>query len=134
MDWHNGADNYPKELSAEAAGTHIGMYLAWIINNDLYGSIHNESQDQIEKVKNRKISGADFLIEQCDEKLWNDDFNEVGKEFTEHYYLADTFFSDYEKALCIDEPTLYHIKNSWENYDKLSIYIDIAYKNWLKNK
>jgi hypothetical protein len=35
-DWHyGGGDLYPKELPPENGGTHIGMYLAWIIQRGL---------------------------------------------------------------------------------------------------
>ena len=33
-DWHYAGD-FPRELPPEAGGTHIGMYLAWIIQRDL---------------------------------------------------------------------------------------------------
>ena len=32
-DWHYGGD-YPKELPIENGGTHIGMFINWIIDND----------------------------------------------------------------------------------------------------
>jgi hypothetical protein len=35
-DWHyGGGDLYPKELPPENGGTHIGMYLAWIVQHGL---------------------------------------------------------------------------------------------------
>ncbi len=33
MDWH--AVTFPDSIPYENAGTHIGMYLAWLVNNDL---------------------------------------------------------------------------------------------------
>lgn len=35
IDWHGGSDNFPEELEHEAGGTHLGMFLAWVINNNL---------------------------------------------------------------------------------------------------
>jgi hypothetical protein len=43
-DWHYGGD-FPAELPDENGGTHIGMYLAWIINNHLEGELHHEDTD-----------------------------------------------------------------------------------------
>jgi hypothetical protein len=33
-DWHYGGD-YPPDLPSENGGTHIGIYLAWIIHRRL---------------------------------------------------------------------------------------------------
>ena len=37
-DWHYGGD-YPENLPSKNGGTHIGMFLAWAINNNLEGEI-----------------------------------------------------------------------------------------------
>ena len=69
IDWHSGG-NFPDDLPPENGGTHIGMFLAWIINNDLIGEMHLEdSIEFINSVKNREKTGRDFLIEQCDGKF-----------------------------------------------------------------
>ena len=53
-DWHYGGD-YPKELPKENAGTHIGMFINWIIDNDLIGTMHlQDSKQGIEDVKTKK--------------------------------------------------------------------------------
>jgi hypothetical protein len=38
--WHSGADEYPKELPAQAAGTHTGMFVAWALLGGLGSSLH----------------------------------------------------------------------------------------------
>lgn len=135
IDWHSGADNFPSELKHEAGGTHIGMFIAWILNNNLEGELHRtESQESISKVKNREMTGTEFLINECDEKFWEDDLNTEGLEFTKFYYESNAYFSDYEKALAANEPTLYHVPDTWDNYDKISVLIDKAYKKWLLQK
>lgn len=54
-DWHYG-NEYPENLPEENAGTHIGMYLNWIIDTDLIGEFHlTESADGINDVKAKKI-------------------------------------------------------------------------------
>ena len=42
------------------------------------------------------------------------------------------YFEDYEAALSSNEPTLYHVKDSWSNYQKLAPLITSAFKNWKK--
>ena len=138
MDWHYGGD-FPEGLPTENGGTHIGMYLAWIINNDLIGEIHVEdASESILAVKNRQMTGRDFLIQECDEKFWNDDLNEEGLTFTNYYYSDDSgmkqYIQDYEQILSNDVASTYHVENTWDNYDKVARVIDIRYKEWKEIK
>jgi hypothetical protein len=134
MDWHYGGD-FPEGLPAENGGTHIGMYLAWIINNDLIGEMHLEdASESILAVKNRQMTGRDFLIQECDEKFWNDDLNEEGLAFTNHYYSDDSgmkqYIQDYEQILSNDVESTYHVEDTWSNYEKVARVLDIRYKEW----
>ena len=136
IDWHSGG-NFPEDLPPENGGTHIGMYLAWIINNDLIGEMHIEdSMESIKAVKNRKMTGRDFLIEQCDAKFWDEDLNEEGLEFTKYYYSDEEgmkqYIDDYEELLAKGLETTYHVEDSWDNYDRLRERIDERYLEWKK--
>ncbi len=88
MDWHY--DSVIKNnLPENNAGTHIGMFLTWIIDNNLLGEFHTEDEDSlryINKIKNRESCGVDFLIDMCDEKFWDEDLSEKGYEFVKDYY------------------------------------------------
>ncbi len=129
-DWHYGGD-YPSELPSENGGTHIGIFLAWVINNNLEGQLHREeSQQSLKAVRNREITGREFLEKECDEKFWEEDLNEDGNAFAKYYYESDIYFSDYEVTLIENLPTLYHIENSWENYDKIAPIISSSYREW----
>ena len=65
-----------------------------------------------------------------DEKFWETDLNNEGLAFAQAYYETDDYFEDYEAALSSNEPTLYHVKDSWSNYQKLEPLITSAFKNW----
>src|SRR3954470_16335832 len=132
MDWHYGASDFPSELDSKCAGTHIGMYLAWAIQNNLTGSIH--TNEAVEAIKNHKMSGTDFLINQCDEKFWEDDLNELGQEFTRLYYKSNSYFSDYEKCLGENYPSLYHIPDTRENFEKVSKMLTLKFNSWKPKK
>lgn len=139
MDWHYGGD-YPENLPTENAGTHIGMFLTWIIENDLIGELHrDDSTEDLEKVKKRQMTGRDFLIKNCDEKFWEDDLNDVGNEFVKYYYNTESsddspnFYTDYTDILAIGDIGIYEVENSWENYDKLKNILTKRFKEW-KNK
>ena len=135
IDWHSGG-NFPDDLPPENGGTHIGMFLAWIINNDLIGEMHLEdSIEFINSVKNREKTGRDFLIEQCDGKFWDEDLNKEGLEFTKYYYDDDKsnlYINDYDELLGEGLETLYHVENSWDNYDKIKKRVDERYLEWKK--
>lgn len=135
MDWHNGASDFPSDLPAEAAATHIGVFLAWMIRNDLVSDLHkSESAESILKVKSGQMTGAQFLIEECDEKLFEEDLNEEGIGFARHYYDSSLYFNAYGLELLEDEPTIYHVRDSWENYDKVEKLIDNAFIRWQTKK
>ena len=137
MDWHYGGD-FPEGLPTENGGTHIGIYLAWIINNGLEGEFHKEeSVEELEKVRKREITGRDFLQNACDEKFWEEDLNEEGYSFTLDYYSNEDgytengYVSDYEKVLVEGKcQSFYHVKNTWESYETIAPTISQRYKEW----
>lgn len=129
-DWHYGGD-YPSDLPIENGGTHIGFYLAWVINRDLIGQMHiDDSTGSLEKVKNREMTGRDFLFKECDEKFWDEDLSAEGVEFTKFYYCDGHYYDDLQNALPSDLPTFYHADDSWDNYDRVAELIDQAYQKW----
>ena len=137
--WHYGGD-FPDDLPEENGATHIGMFLTWCIDNDLLSEEQIEdSEDEIESVKNRKMTGAEFLIDICDEKFTDYDLNDIGNEFATDYYEDGTkfskkhknYFGDYAEIFDIkvidnnlDQDSLYRIENSWTNYDLIKSRID----------
>jgi hypothetical protein len=89
--WHYGG-NFPEELPKENGGTHIGFFLAWIINKNLQGDLHRETkndQNACKKVRRREITGRDLLFSNCDERFWSEDLNQEGLDFTNFYYNAE---------------------------------------------
>ena len=106
-DWHYGGD-FPENLEIENAGTHIGMYLAWIINNNLEGDLHKESPAKAtDKVRAREMTGRTFFFHHCDGKFWKSDLNEEGFAFTNVYYInPDTGdYGDYLACLLYTSPS-----------------------------
>ena len=130
-DWHYGGD-FPEGVPNENGATHIGMFMAWIINNEMIGEIHLEdAANDLMEVKNREMTGRVFLINNCDEKLWDDDLNEEGVKFTNSYYTAK-YLPDYSATFENDYATIYHVEDTWENYDRISKVIDTNYKLYKK--
>jgi len=60
--------------------------MACIIKHNLGGDIHKKySNEDLEKVRNEKMAGVEFLFKNCDGKLVGEDFNKEGIEFTIDY-------------------------------------------------
>jgi hypothetical protein len=134
MDWHYHGD-FPDSLPLENGGTHIGLYLTWIIDNNLVSEMHlNENSESIALVKRREKTGRDFLVTVCDQKFLEDDLNEEGLEFTRYYYSDGNdmkqYIIDYLNVLAGDLESVYHVDNTWNNFERISKVIDGRYKEW----
>ena len=133
-DWHYAGD-YPEGLPIENGGTHIGMFIAWSIHRGLSGELFvNEASGEVEAVKSRRMTGREFLLEVCDEKFWEDNLSPEGNEFAKLYYERDIYLKDYERVLGKGLPSLYHVKDTWENFDMLCPAIDERFRTWKANK
>lgn len=141
--WHYEG-GFPASLPNENGATHIGMFLAWCIENDLISDwLREEAEEEIQQVKEGKLSGADFLISVCDEKLLDEDLSEIGNVFAQDYYEDDTDFGekfasytdDYINTLDREElESFYQIENTPENYQLLKKVIDKRFQDWKKYK
>jgi hypothetical protein len=132
-DWHYGGEGYPAGLPPENGGTHIGMYLAWIIHRDLGSArLRNYAGDTFQLVKDRRMTGRQLLFSQLDEKFFDALLTKVGKDFTRDYY--ETYIEDYAAALSDELPSVYQVEDSWENYDTIAAVIDERYGRWQKGE
>jgi hypothetical protein len=129
-EWHYGGD-FPNDLPPENGGTHIGMYLAWIIQRDLGSAVLRKyARDSLPLLRERKITGCKLLFTELDEKFFGSLLTKVGKDFTRDYYETNCYIDDYEAVLGGTLPTLYHVEDSWDNYDKLAPIIDQRFSRW----
>lgn len=141
--WHYEGD-FPADLPNENGATHIGMFLAWCIENDLISDwLREEAEEEIQQMKEGKLSGADFLISVCDEKLLDEDLSEIGNAFAQDYYEDDTDFAekfasytdDYINTLDQEElESFYEVENTPENYQLLKKVIDKRFQDWKNYK
>ena len=97
------------------AGTHIGMYMEWIIKHNLEGDIHQKSsRESLEKVRNNEMNGIEFILNECAGKLCDCDFNEEGLKFTESYY--DDYLSEYG-YFATNVSKMYLVEYTKDNYE-----------------
>jgi hypothetical protein len=130
--WHYGG-NFPPELPPQAGATHTGMFIAWAVLSGFVGVLHKEhSKDLLTRLERRTISPGQFFIKACDEKFTDEDLNDEGNSFTQEYFKFKTgdYLTDYERVLGRDVPTLYHVPDTWENYDRLKPVLDGRFSEW----
>jgi len=141
--WHY-AGNYPKNLPNENAATHIGMFLTWCIDNDIMSEEQMEdSEEDLLLVKTRLLTGAEFLINNCDEKFTTDDLNEIGNLFATDYYGLPReksafsleygdYIKDYEELFLNPEScnSFYEVENTWDNYNLLRPILNKRMEEW----
>lgn len=122
--------NFPSDLPIEQAYVHIGMYLGWVIENEHYSEYFEDEADiQIYRFMNRQIS-CTILSEIWDGYLGYELFNETGNLFTYYYYGGGIYRKDYQTLLSHSLPSLYHVTDSWENYDRLAQKISHRFTEW----
>jgi hypothetical protein len=124
--------NFPPSLPIEQAYVHIGMYLGWIIETELYSEyFEEEASNQIFRFKRREIS-CTILSEIWDGYLGHELFNRQGNMFTYYYYGGGLFRNDYETILGNGLPTFYHVNDCWDNYQIIKTRIDMRLADWRK--
>jgi hypothetical protein len=139
-DWHSGGD-FPPDLPPECGGTHIGMFLAWVILHGLQGAMHDEeSPEELAAVRERRMTGRDFLFRACDGKFWEEDLSDEGAAFAKGYYTGPDgtgygpYIAEYEQILGAGVPSVYHVDDTWENYDRIAAAIDARFARWKEER
>lgn len=138
IGWHNGK-GFPSDLNPSDAGTHIGMFLGWAVVRGLVSQeLEEDFSDEVAAVRSRQMTGRD-LLEKMDGKVTVDDLNKEGNSFASTYYASDddgptrfpaSFDNDYVDTLASDTPTLFHVEDSWHNFDLMSAVLDRRFDEW----
>ena len=124
--------DFPASLPIEKAYLHIGIYMGWVIENGLYSEyFEDEASSEIYRFSRREI-GCIILAEIWDGALSHELFNDKTNLFTFYYYAGGIFKKDYTEVLVTSNKTIYHVDDSWENFDKISQRISERYEEWIK--
>lgn len=132
-DWHLG-DDFPKDLDKSKVHVYTGFYLCWLAIND-FVKLEEGFEDGLNLLINRKINPSKFYSDYFDGKFLTSQLKDSIISFTLDYYNSDesegNYFSDYCDTLVGDEMTsLFHVEDSWKNFDDLSNKINLRYKNF----
>ncbi|MBD3245275.1 MAG: hypothetical protein GF335_04775 [Candidatus Moranbacteria bacterium] len=130
---------FPRGVSNEQAFVPTGMYLGWLIENDLISEYFLEEtpKSELENFKKGNLSGPKIY------KLWGGILmpymlSEKGQKFSDYYFSTNPqevgkYFFDYKNKLAKKLPNLFEAKDSQENYKKISKVINKRFKKWRKN-
>src|ERR1044072_1798891 len=99
--YHYDGD-FPDELPIEQGFVHTGMFLGWVIDNDLYSEfLYTEASGYIESFKQRELTGAQVYEYACDGTFIDDMLTESGNRFARDYFDFDkgSYLIDYDLTL-----------------------------------
>lgn len=122
--WHFGADNFPSELDAYQGYIHTGYYVGWLIRKGFL-----DTEEELD------MSPVAFYRDKMDGVLTAEDVIPEVLSFTREYFDPEPgkYLKDYEKALGNGLPSIYHVKDTAENFEKIFSIIEESYKKW-KNR
>ena len=130
--WHFGGD-FPKDLHNFQGYVHTGMFLGWLIDNDLISDeFKNDHEEEINKFKKQELTGAQIFERCCDGVLMIEDISELGNRFALPYFDFSTgqYLGDYENTIGQNFPSLYYVPDTWDNYNKLKQVLDKRFSDW----
>lgn len=117
------------DLSILHAHTHIGMFLGWIVQNDLMSEdFEDEAGLQIRHFLQQTISCCLFS-ELWDGTISDEMLNEDANKFTTAYYTTGKYIEDYRKIFPKHE-CMYLVEDTWQNYEKVTKIVDMRFLEW----
>jgi len=130
--YHYDGD-FPAELSHDQAYVHIGFFLGWLVDK---GLCSNEFLDKyrtdVEAFKARKLLSSQ-LCQKTAGVLAADMLNDEGNAFAERGY--ESYLSDYLFFVNHDDAeSVYHVPDTWENYEMIQEQLDIKYEMWCERR
>ncbi|ANY65620.1 hypothetical protein BBD42_03455 [Paenibacillus sp. BIHB 4019] len=135
--WHYDGD-FPQELEHHQAYVPSGMFIAWIIKNDLLSKrSRKEDAAEIELVKRNEMTGAQFYRKNWDGVLSSNELSDEADAFAREYLnIQNDIYTavDFTNGLAAGLPTIYHVEDSFENYHIIEPIITERYQDWKRRK
>jgi len=127
----------PQELSHAQAYVPTGMFVTWLIKNDLVGKqSRKEDARDIELVKRDEMTGAQFYRQNWDGVLSSKELSDEADAYAREYLNIenDIYTADFTNILADGLPTIYHVEDSTENYLMIEPTITKRYEEWKASK
>lgn len=131
-DWHYTGD-YPRDLPPQNGGTHIGFFFSWAVHHQLESEqLAQSDPEALAAIRARQLGGREFLARHCGGQLGESELNATGNAFAHDYYDSELYFKDYAETLAAGCPSLYHVDDTWANYDVMAPVIAGRFEAWKK--
>lgn len=117
--YHADATHTPEQCAVFMA-----LFLAWAAEQGLLGDLHNEAKEELLQ---REVTPGEFLINNSDCQLTNEDFNDEGNQFAQWYYERR-----YTSDLLREFPSadLFAMEDSWSSVDRIKPTLDQRFTYW----
>ena len=126
--------NFETDLPTEAGAVPLGMYFAWLADNQLLSA---DQTDAVARSRNGGApSSADVFLTVCDGKLMASDLSAEGEAFTQHYY-ARHYLRDYALCFNVDGDSvdaLCGVEDTPAQVERLAKGLTLRYRQWQKTR
>lgn len=124
--------DFPKDLPPQQAFVHTGFYVAWAALNDLFSEEWRaDCASEIAALRTRSALPTS-LYRSLDGSFDSELLNDTGTDFTAEYFDFEDgrYLADYERLLAKNLPSIYHVEDSWANYDRIAARLDERFARW----
>ncbi len=83
--------------------------------------------------EHRELTAAS-LFESLGGMLDEETLDEAGYAFAESYvgWDAGQYFADFRQLLAPHLPSIWHVADTWANYDRMKAHVETRYRTWLR--
>ncbi|TCJ94321.1 hypothetical protein [Nocardia alba] len=136
--WHSDSTS-ELGLDTDAGATHIGIFYAWAVANDLHsptvpvwGEPEQQPRPELVALFNRTTTPGRYLLDHCCGELNLGDLNPRGRAFADAAYRAYLGAYEYVPEIARHE-TIYHAPDTWETYEAVAPLLDEAWTEWTRH-
>lgn len=106
----------------------LGAFVAWLVANDLLNPmLVDSSGSSVARVRMQDLTGPDFLSTVLHGDLSPSHLNDIGRSFTNAYFVTGQYAEDY--ATCA-----YKGEDEWLRFDEISPKISAAFRQFKQPK
>lgn len=130
---HFRLGNFRGLMPIEQAYLHIGIFLGWVIESELYSSFfEEEGETAIFRFESRAITCI-ILGELWEGIISYDLLNKEAQAFAKDYYVSGKYLEDYKEALAQELKTIYQVEDTEENYQVMYHLLNRRFEEWQKD-
>nr|WP_203907785.1 hypothetical protein [Rhizocola hellebori] len=126
-----------ERLPPDRAFVPAGFFFGWAVE----AGLHNEEEllgddvsGLLRRFSDRELTAA-RLFHSLAGMLDEETLNDSGYAFAEDYvgWNAGQYFDDFRQLLARQLPTVWHVEDTWANYDRMKAQIEARYRTWLQH-